>query len=69
MQRKLKYSSVWAIYIFALGLFFVNSTSAQTTQNWKIIVPSQLQNEESIKIALNDLQTRDFAFKKVFVFL
>ncbi|MCK5699630.1 MAG: hypothetical protein KAI29_00690, partial [Cyclobacteriaceae bacterium] len=56
MHHKLKSSSFLAISIVVLGLLFGNSTLAQITQNWQIIVPSQLQNEESIKVALKDLQ-------------
>jgi len=55
MQFRLKSLSFFAITIVVLAIG--NSTSAQPTQNWQIIVPDQLQNEEAVKVALNDLQT------------
>jgi hypothetical protein len=46
--------SLYLALIFVLNFF--NLTFAQAPQNWQLIIPTQLQQEESIKIVLNDLQ-------------
>ena len=49
--------SLFFFLTFILGFQFINPAFAQIIQNWQIIVPTQLQNEEAIKVALTDLKT------------
>jgi len=57
MKSKTKKISQSIVLSLILGLLVGNLAYAQTTQNWQIIVPTQLQKEEAIKVVLNDLKT------------
>ncbi len=55
-SKNINHISNLAVFAIAFGLF-INSIVAQTTQNWQIIVPAQLQEEEAIKVVISDLRS------------
>ena len=56
MKSKKNSFSQLVVLIFVLGLALISSVIAQKSQNWQLIVPAQLQQEEAVKVALNDLK-------------
>ena len=57
MKIKTKYLSLAVILNCILVLDFFNPVFGQTPQDWRLMVPAQLQQEEAVKIALDDLKT------------
>ena len=57
MINRINHLSLLNVLAIVFASLFVNSTVAQTNQNWQIIVPVALQQEESIKVVIEDLQS------------
>ena len=57
MRSKTKSLSLFRVLTFVLGLVFINPVVSQTSRNWQLMVPAQLQQEEAIKVALDDLKS------------
>ena len=55
MKNKIKHVSKLLVLVF--GIVSNYSTLAQTSQSWQIIIPVHLQQEEAVKVVLNDLLT------------
>ena len=49
MQIRIKQLKLIIVSTIVFGLLYINSMVGQTTQNWQIIVPEKLQQEEAIK--------------------
>lgn len=57
MRSKTKSLSLFRVLTFVLGLVFINPVVSQTSRNWQLMVPAQLQQEEAVRVAINDLKT------------
>lgn len=55
MKNKIKHVSI--VFVLVFGIILNIHTFAQTSQSWQIIIPTQLQKEEAVKVVLNDLQS------------
>ncbi len=57
MRKKTKSFTLTIVLILSFGLIASNLAQSQTAETWQIMVPAQLQQEEAIRVALNDLRT------------
>ena len=57
VRSKTKSLTLKVILTLVLGFIFIDQAPGQTTNTWQVMAPVQLQQEEAIKIVLNDLKT------------
>ncbi len=57
MRSKTKSYPLLFVLIFILELLFIKAVLSQTPGNWNLMVPPQLQQEEAVRVVLNDLKT------------
>jgi len=54
-RTKLFWQSI--IIFFVSGLLYTNVLLAQTYQDWQLIIPERLQQQEAVRVALDDLKS------------
>ena len=57
MKSKIKEISQLLVLTLVFGFTILGTMFSQSTQNWQLVVPMQLQKEEAIKVVINDLKT------------